>query len=390
MFLNRFIAVFALCTSLAHAVEIKNDALVEKIGGDVTDNAKKLIVNGIDPNAKTDELTTIIIELLKPNLKTYDDAFIASAESKIKSEIGEVLLSYKNDLGLYDSTKAIYNKRFFLTLDKTIKETIENLLSDTKEEVINVKIDQLDEKISTLKGIEHKKLLRLGADVDFLYAATFGSSNYFWSVANDVSDQNIKIDNKKVKKIEFNTYWKDAVILDDNANTEVNDPLFVLQAKLEAVENALVINTDSKNMDLKARVDSVNKKLNNPDWESDNITFGAYVAHVNDADTIAVSAAMHAYFGYRRFLPGDYRDLARRLSFMFAVGTPIQTSGTGGVEGPIYTVGMGFDIQKGVTLSAGYSIYSYRPTDTGEFSNDNSISIGLTLNSDFWSGLSGQ
>ncbi|MCK5667407.1 MAG: hypothetical protein KAI17_28160, partial [Thiotrichaceae bacterium] len=296
MFLIRLLILFFISVSYSSAVEVKNDVLVSKIANDVANDAKSLITDGIDPSTKSDELIKKSIDLLKLNLASYSDDFIKEAHSKIKTTIDEVLSTYTSDLGNFDPSKTVYNERFYKTFESRLTDTIKGLLSDSDEEVIAQKIDEVNKNITNLNGIEHKKLLRLGADVDFLYAATFGSRNYLWpSPTTYVGNKNIKVDNKKVVKFELNTYQKDTVILDDGS--EVDDPAFIMEAKMQAVETALRINPDPDTMQLKTRIDSANKELNNPEWESDNIQFGAYIAHVNNADTIAISAAMHAYFG---------------------------------------------------------------------------------------------
>ena len=57
--------------------------------------------------------------------------------------------------------------------------------------------------------------------------------------------------------------------------------------------------------------------------------------------------------------------------------------------GPVYTVGVGLDIIKGVNLALSYNLYSLETTvdETKKETLEKSIGFGVTLTSDLWYAL---
>lgn len=158
-----------------------------------------------------------------------------------------------------------------------------------------------------------------------------------------------------------------------------------LMAKLEAVERTVGVPED-KDADIVERISRVHAKLNNGDWQTDNIRFGIAPLFLKRVDAMATSLALHAYPAYRRFTPVQEFpwDFGRRLSIFLAVGEGSGESAGASISGPVYTVGLGVDIVKGVAINAGYSVFNYKPDDVADLEHKRSVTLGFTLNSDLW------
>jgi len=174
--------------------------------------------------------------------------------------------------------------------------------------------------------------------------------------------------------------------------TNENTTSIPLEAKLQAVESFLGSNPDSrKSSDLIERIDRAHAKLKNSDWQTDHIRFGIAPLYLSHVDAMATSLSLHAYFAYRRFSPvADFPyEPGRRLSLFIAVGQGTGAKNDAKFESPVYTTGLGFDIVKGVALTAGYSTFTYRNNGKADAERKGSFTAGFTLNSDLWRGLMG-
>ncbi|MBI5749561.1 MAG: hypothetical protein HZA00_10590 [Nitrospinae bacterium] len=152
---------------------------------------------------------------------------------------------------------------------------------------------------------------------------------------------------------------------------------------MKAVEETLKIEGEG---DLINRINRVHQKLNNKDWQTDHLRFGVLTGRLSAADAMTTSVVLHSYFGYRRFMPGDL-DIGRRLSLFAAVGAASSTDGKGDFSGPVYSIGLGVDIVKGVVLSGGWSVFSHRDDKSQDYKGKESFIVGISLNTELWRAL---
>lgn len=263
------------------------------------------------------------------------------------------------------------------------------ILTSLQQVVVNSKrFEDIDQKISYLIAAKHPKMLAPYKDVDFLFEDVVGDT--FDALANNVP---LSVGGLKITKIKITRNF----ILNDDLEIYLDgrdEPIryqdlapISIEAKMQAVERTLGI--DPGNSDLVTRIGNAYVKVNNTDWQNDDLRFGVLVATLRKADIIATSVALHAYLGYRRYSPGHpfvWNNFLRRFSVYFAVGTG-SSSNNAEVRTPVYSAGIGLDIVKGFVVSAGLSQASYKAQTDQDFTSKATLSFGITLNSDLWKAL---
>lgn len=342
-----------------------------------------------DIAAIADKISSSIKTEITATLKQEKQAIINKVETELKSRnIDGTLI--KN---IIDSLNA--NDLLTTGNDDVIAATIKTTITDMLKQNagIDKKFEKINERIENLEAAKQPKMLAPYKDVDFLFEDVIGDAYD----AADYKEKLIKVGNKSIQKIKITTHLfkgdEVSLTFDDGNPTKVDNkdlaPM-VIEAKMQAVEHTLKI-TPQPNDTLKTRIARAYTEVNNKDWQNDDLRFGILTSYLTNVHAVATSIALHGYLGYRRFTPGftlnnwgNLRNIGRRFSLFFAVGTG-SASGDTDIKSPILSAGVGFDIVKGFALSAGYSVFSYKEktTDT-DYKSKGSLAFGVTLNSDLW------
>lgn len=119
------------------------------------------------------------------------------------------------------------------------------------------------------------------------------------------------------------------------------------------------------------------------------IRFGLQAAYIDELNAISASVCLRVYPAYRRYLPGRLVDLEngiwRRLSLQFGAGTVlVQDETVADVTGMVISLGAGWDLDHGVSVVVGYSMYSYAPAGEEDSKVDGSLMAGISLNAELW------
>ena len=137
----------------------------------------------------------------------------------------------------------------------------------------------------------------------------------------------------------------------------------------------------------KERLGEIYKYYNLPDWDVENLRFGANLGYIRETGVQTASVALHLFPAYRRHTPGNL-DLFRRTSGYLAIGNVFGAGGDTDVESAIVSIGIGIEVIRGVSLNIGQSVYGSEAADGSDISRrDKTVSV--TLRSEFWGKLMG-
>lgn len=339
---------------------------------------------------------------------------------KVEDKLSEKTVNEEQIKSIVDNLKKALNLPFNVaSVEKivgVVHGTIISVLTEGTESDKKIKElkKEINEKFENLEAAKQPKMLSPHKDVNFLFETVIGDIYYATTKKDYVTfkeDEQIGT----IKKITLNYSWWNKLFggepgvtltMEDNKtititttpppNSNINEHLRadklapILELKMQAVEKTL--NIESKPSDtLKKRISRAYEEVNNKDWQNDDLRFGVLTSYLPDANAIATSIAVHSYFGYRRFTPGeifDAHNFFRRASVFFAVGTGNAMDSSSGksadIKGTVLSAGIGFDIVKGFALSAGVSIFSYKAPADQDYNLKNSPTFGITLNSDLW------
>lgn len=391
IFLQAVVFILLVSATLAQATEID----IKQFADDVAQSINYAVAS--------DDLKDNIIKQIEKrlNLIKLDEAKLKRIIDSIGKNIDDIINKYGNSSPPQEEIEYI------------IRHEIENINTGIKSEK---ETSDIIERIEKLEAVKQPKMLRPNEDISFLFEAVIGNEYI------DPENMLIKIGEKKIKKIK--TGWWSGIKFIDETDKEVSNgekvpiPITVnnktitkitynlwsgtkfynqegqevhleladsLEAKMQAIERTLGIRKQADD-NLINRIERVHRKLNNYDWQTDDLRFGILTGHLQNGDIIATSVVMHSYFGYRRFMPGKF-DIVRRMSFFFAVGTASRLVGESEISGPIYSAGIGFDVVKGVVMSLGYSKFSFRENKKSDYLGRESLMFGISLNTELWKGL---
>lgn len=370
-FIIGFALTLLLCASSTHAVEIEIDKIMDEINSSI----KNALVSG---NNTQQAIENIINEGLKKHYIKYD-------EIRVKNLLIDILPRFIEE---YKKTDGKGKENALSNIATAVRTTVAMILKENSD--FDKKLENMNERIEKLEAAKQPKMLSPYKDVDFLFEVVVG--DIYDALMMD--SKMINIDNNKIQKIEIVRNWvyKDIVIL---TFEQQKQPIqyedlaqLTIEAKMQAVEKTIGI-TRKPDADLMKRIDLVYQKINNRDWQNDDLRFGILTSYISETNVNVISIALHGYFAYRRFTPGkwDWNNIGRRLSGFFAVGAGGTADKSAEVKNPVLSVGIGFDIVKGFAVSAGGSVFSYRASVNQDFQSKGAWTFGVTLNSDLWRAL---
>lgn len=248
----------------------------------------------------------------------------------------------------------VMKKIFLFTLFFTVGE-LHLLAAEPTATATDEKIKGLEERVKKVEATKFRKTLMPAKDVAYLCELTESK--------NSAADQICKCENS-AEPCDF---------IQDLAKVEQR--LFNSAKTGEPIE----------------RINRAYDAVKYEDWQSDQIRFGVYNAYlinpVTKASFVAASVALHGYFSYRRFIPGNF-DLGRRFSYFFAIGAPYMVGDNVKISSPVFSTGLGIDLVKGITFSVGGSVYGVEDAVSKTSQVNGAISVGITLNTDLARALS--
>lgn len=381
-FWRRCIVVMSVCASILLLSHVSSYAETDKAAKDIADSMSLVIKDSIEKNTITgrEQILDKVADMLR-------------SMSKSEMQIQKI----KDSLGSWFVSENITVVQFHAgTIATAVQRTIEEQLKQNSG--MDKQMENINERINRLEAAKQEKMLLPHEDVNFLFEAVLSGTYDDYGNKRVIElqspiQQTLSSGNTiTIQKIEINrqVFGRDKIkFIGDNGKEltmEEADPNVKTKTKMQVVEETLgITNTEP---DLIKRIDRAYGRINNVDWQKDNIRFGILVSSLADSKVVATSIAVHAYFGYRRHTPSnwwDFYNFGRRLSGFFAVGSPMTSSNDTEVKSPILSAGLGLDIEKGFVLSVGYSIFSYKekPTDSSYKPGD-SLMFGITLSSDLW------
>lgn len=399
IFGKRFISAYACAVIFVLICGFSAYGATDQVANDIAESISAVIKDYISKLSQPDPNTDEIIKKVRGKLKSM------SVSGTQIDDIAKLLQS--SVLSSIDSTQAD-------KISNTVKETIEVILGKSSSMVDN-QIKKMDERIDRLEAAKQPKMLYPYKDVDFLFETVNVDEK---AVADKVvvlfSDPKysniggLDFGDKKIIDLQIISYpwWRRLFGLSEGTakftliNPEKPKDIttlelkfenlapMLIEAKMQVVEKVLGLTEPEP--DLIKRINRAYVRLNNKDWQNDDLRFGILTSYLPNANAIATSVAVHGYLGYRRFTP-EKLDIWRRTSMFFAVGTGNAMDSSGGksadIKGPVLSAGIGFDIVKGFALSAGVSIFSYKAPADQDYNLKNSPTFGITLNSDLWRAL---
>ncbi|MBV1882434.1 MAG: hypothetical protein KUG82_12420 [Pseudomonadales bacterium] len=256
---------------------------------------------------------------------------------------------------------------------------------------------KLNDRITRLESLQKQTKLTLpGAEIPYLYKMVFNHKPEK-SIAlkrklidglNLDNDKSNIIYNKKTKSYDINNRENES----ETTSIPRSDPA-VLLAMMVEIEEFLGVDVQDKT-DIIARIRNGHNKIDNKDWDSDHIRFGLLTSTTMHTKThhdfVTESLVLHVYPAYRRFIPGKY-DLRRRISFFIGVGDVIAHDVDVSTAGVVYSLGIGIDIAKGVTIAMGAQRQQTKVENIdNDFDSNSELFLGVTLNKDFWKKLVAQ
>lgn len=272
-------------------------------------------------------------------------------------------------------------------------------ITSSVEEIVDKKIIPIRERLRKIEGsIIKNKLILPRIEIPYLYELIVNDDAIYSKVFTDKllekfekkqEDYNLEA----VKLFDFDA--PDFRIIPKNKSDNSNEiKLYdnspeILLSKLEAIEDLL--NIDKKSKTLIERITIVHNTVNNGDFDSDHIRFGVLTSTTllsGNSKFVTEAIVLNVYPAYSRFIPNTW-DLYRRSSFMLGVGKVIYNDAQVEVSGVSFILGVGFDLVKGVALTAGFQrqLTKEATSENASFNSNAPFFIGVTLNKDFWKSL---
>lgn len=229
------------------------------------------------------------------------------------------------------------------------------------------RFETIEANIENLKSKTFKKNhIVVSDDIEFLYD-NYLNGSYTFKKLNCLNGNSIAIDDG------IGTFG-DRLICINKEGLETNELEFenLVEYKLLAIEESQKIKTSDKTK--VERISSLYKRLNFNDWEDDRIKFIVTLNNIEELDEVLPSFGLMVFPSYRKYMPGNF-DLLRRTAAYVTIGNSANS------DSQVYSTGLNFEIQNGVGINIGYSMFNIN----GE--SKDSVTAGITLSTDLWKSL---